>query len=332
MTYKYRLAGLEDAWQDAGRRTEALYTHLGPGTYTFQVTASSGNDVWTAPVASRPFVVLPSFYQTTWFRVLCVVAGLALAFGLFTLHVRVVARSIRSRAEERADERIRIARELHDTLLQGIQGLLLNFHVAAQKIAPDDASRAMLDRTLATADRIILEGRNRVSSLRSERLTDGELVGSLENAGRDLRPDDEVHFSVQRSGTAAALRPDVADEIFCIAREALTNAFRHSAAANVGIELTYGKRYFSMMCTDDGSGFDASGGQKDSHWGLRGMDERARKLGGQLRVESDASRGTEIIASVPCYRAYQHYSRLMFYLRALRFSERDPARARVARA
>jgi ligand-binding sensor domain-containing protein len=176
VTYKYRLAGLEDGWQDAGKRTQALYTRLGPGTYVFHVMASSDNAVWTPPVSSEPFVVLPSFYQTTWFRLLCLLAGVALVAAVLTLRVRAITRTVRARAEERADERIRIARELHDTLLQGVQGLLLNFHVAAQKIAPDDASKAMLETTLATADRIIVEGRNRVSSLRSEHLTDGELV------------------------------------------------------------------------------------------------------------------------------------------------------------
>ena len=186
-TYRYRLAGLEETWQEAGARTEALYTRLGPGTYTFHVMASSGNDVWTKPVSSGTFVVLPSFYQTGWFRLSCVVVALALIFGIFTLRVRALTRAIRTRAEERADERIRIARELHDTLLQGVQGLLLNFHVAAQKIAPDDASRGMLERSLATADRIIIEGRNRVSNLRCEKLTDAELVASIENVGNDLR-------------------------------------------------------------------------------------------------------------------------------------------------
>lgn len=319
VTYRYRLAGLEDAWQNAGSRTEAFYTRLAPGTYTFHVMASSGNDVWTQPVSSETFSVLPSFYQTAGFRLACVVVALALIFAIFTLRVRALTRAIRARAEERADERIRIARELHDTLLQGIQGLLLNFHVAAQKLAPDDASKAMLERTLSTADRIIVEGRNRVTSLRSEQLTDGELVAALENAGNDLRSGAEVQFTVTRSGTAATLTPQVADEIFWIAREALTNAFRHAGAAHIGVELSCGARYFSMVCTDDGRGFDASNGEKEGHWGLRGMAERARKLGGQLQVQS-AARGTEIRAAVPAYRAYKNHSRLAFYLRALQFS------------
>ena len=143
-------------------------------------------------------------------------------------------------------------------MLQGVQGLLLNFHVAAQKIPPDDASRGMLDRSLATADRIILEGRNRVSSLRSEQLTDGELVASLENAGTDLRSDSEVEFSVNRSGSDATLHSPVADEIFWIAREALTNAFRHAGASRISVELNYAGRYFRMVCTDNGRGLDAT--------------------------------------------------------------------------
>lgn len=317
ITYRYRLAGLEDTWQDAGPRTQAFYTRLEPGAYTFQVMASSGNDVWTKPVSSETFVVLPSFYQTGWFRLSCIVVALALIFSIFTLRVRALTRAIRARAEERADERIRIARELHDTLLQGVQGLLLNFHVAAQKLAPDDASKAMLERTLSTADRIIVEGRNRVSSLRSEQLTDGELVAALENAGNDLRSGTDVQFTVTRSGIAATLTAQVADEIFWIAREALTNASRHAGASHIGVELSCGARYFSMVCTDDGRGFDASNGGKEGHWGLRGMTERARKLGGHLRVQSAPASGTKIIASVPSYRAYRNHSRFMFYLRAL---------------
>jgi signal transduction histidine kinase len=316
VTYRYRLAGLEDSWQDAGQRTEAFYTRLAPGTYTFHVMASSGNDVWTKAILSQPFVVLPSFYQTAWFRVLAVTVGLALIFAIFTLRVRAITRTIRARAEERADERIHIARELHDTLLQGIQGLLLNFHVAAQKMAAEDASKAMLERTLATADRIIVEGRNRVSSLRSEHLTDGELVASIENAGNDLRCDSDVQFSVQRAGSDVTLDPHVADEIFWIAREALTNAFRHAGASRISVELDYGARYFGMVCVDNGRGFDANSPEKHGHWGLQGMTERARKIGGQLRLTSDRACGTQIVVSVPSYRAYRNNSRLMFHLRA----------------
>jgi signal transduction histidine kinase len=135
-----------------------------------------------------------------------------------------------------------------------------------------------------------------------------------------------VQLSVHRSGGNAVLQPHVADEIYWIGREALTNAFRHAQASHVSVELSYGKRYFSMSCMDDGCGFDA-GNEKEGHWGLRGMAERARKLGGELRCRSGAVGGTQITLTLPAYRAYRDHSRLMFYLRALQLSQRSPTGA-----
>jgi signal transduction histidine kinase len=270
--------------------------------------------------------VLPSFYQATWFKILCALAGVALVWLIFALRVRAVTRVVRTRAEERADERIRIARELHDTLLQGIQGLLLTFHVVAQKMSPSDESKAMLERALSTADRIIVEGRNRVASLRSEHVTDAELLGALEAAAGDLDPDRKVRFRCHRSGNAGTLRLRVADEVFFIAREALTNAFRHAEASEINLELAYGARYFSMACTDDGRGFRADEREWAGHWGLQGIEERARKFNGQASVRSEPGSGTRIAVVIPSYRAYVRHSRLMFYLRAWRLSERNPLR------
>jgi signal transduction histidine kinase/ligand-binding sensor domain-containing protein len=325
VTYRYRLDGLDNTWQEAGHRTEATYAHLRPGAYTFRVIASNGDDIWT-PASSATFKVLPYFYQTTWFLLLCGLAGLLLVWLTFTLRVRVLAREIRARAEERADERIRIARELHDTLLQGIQGLLLTVHVAAQKVSKGEDSTTLLDNALSTADKIIIEGRNRVNSLRSEHLTDAELGDALENVGIDLNRDDKIEFRVERQGIDAALHPHVADEAFYIAREALTNAFRHAEASEIAVELTYGRRYFSLSCTDNGCGFDVSDDEKPGHWGLRGMVERAQKLGGRLRVRSGPLRGTQILFAIPSYRAYERYSRLTFFLRAHHRSERNPTK------
>jgi signal transduction histidine kinase/ligand-binding sensor domain-containing protein len=325
VVYRYRLEGLESTWQEAGHRTDAIYTQLPPGTYTFHVMASNGDGRWTEAVSAQAFTVAPSFFQTTWFALLCAMAGLLLLFGLFALRLRVVARTIRARAEERADERIRIARELHDTLLQGIQGLLLNFHVAAQKIAPDDESKKVLERALSTADRIIIEGRNRVSSLRSEHLTEAELIGAIENVGRDLSLGENVQFRVKRSGTAATLHTHVADEVFHIAREALTNAFRHAQATRIDVDLDYGKRFFEMSCTDNGGGFDPQAqSSKPGHWGLTGMAERAVQLGGHLHCRSEPALGTRLAVTIPSYRAYRRGSRLMHYLQGLR-TQRDTA-------
>ena len=314
--YRYRLEGFDKAWQNVGHRTEAIYTRLPAGSYTFNVSASNGDGVWTSPV-SMAFAVLPSFYQTTWFAAICILTALAVVCLALMARIRTITREVHARAEERADERIRIARELHDTLLQGIQGLLLNFHVATQKLSPDDGSKMMLEKALATADRIIIEGRNRVSRLRSEHLSDAELVASLENVCNELTVADSAKWRVSRQGDGATLHAHVADEIFYVARESLTNAFRHSQASEITLELIYGKRYFTMRSKDDGRGFEPAQQDMSRHWGLKGMAERVEKLGGMLRCTSTPQQGTEIHVSIPSYKAYPGHSRLMFYLRAL---------------
>ena len=309
VVYKYRLDGLEDAWQDAGRRTEAIYTHLGPGSYTFRVMASNGDGKWSSALVLPAFTVLPSFFQTAWFAVLCALAGVVLIFGVSALRINAITRSVRARIEERADERVRIARDLHDTLLQGVQGLLLNVHVAAQKIPDGSPSKPMLERALSTADRIIIEGRNRLSALRSEHVTDLELVEAIENVCSDLASTKALQWQVSRRGAPALkLYPHVADEMFYIAREALTNAFRYAEATRIEVVLDYGRRRFELACEDDGRGFSANAHDKREHWGLKGMAERAAKLGGNFECRSAAMQGTRIGVGLPAFRAY-HTSR-----------------------
>jgi signal transduction histidine kinase len=193
-------------------------------------------------------------------------------------------------------------------------------------MSPDDESKAILERALSTADRIIVEGRNRVGSLRSEHVTDAELVGALTNAGKELNVDQKVQYSVVRTGIVAALQPHVADEVFFAAREAVTNAFRHARASHISLELTYGARYFNMVCKDDGRGFGPEEQERRGYWGLQGIAERAQNVGGQTRVLSKPGAGTEIILAIPSYRACRGCSRLTFYLRAWRLAERSPVR------
>jgi signal transduction histidine kinase len=212
-------------------------------------------------------------------------------------------------------------------LLQGIQGLLLTLHVASQKISPDDESRGLLDRALSSADRIIIEGRNRVSRLRSEHLSDAELTASIENVCHDLNVNGNVSCETRRRGGDAALHMHVADEIFNVAREALTNAFRHAHASKIVVTLDYGTRYFTLVCVDNGRGIESTEQGRQGHWGLQGMRERVRKLGGQMKCRSTAGQGVEIVAAIPSYRAYPRHSRLAFYLRALSVhrNDADPA-------
>jgi signal transduction histidine kinase len=313
----YWLHGVDKTWQDVDRRTEAVYTHLGPGKYLFEVRATNGEGVWSAPV-STSLTVLPAFYQTAWFAVLCAIAGILLLWLGLTARVRYLTAGIKQRAEERADERIRIARELHDTLLQGIQGLLLTFHVAAQKVPADHESKQVLERALTTADQIIVEGRNRVNRLRTENVTDAELKSLIQGVADSLRSIAPIDFVLERTGGSNALRSQVVDEVFCIAREALTNAFRHSGASRIIVKLDYKEREFRMSCRDNGRGFDAEGFcalQRNGHWGLCGMEERAESMGAKLSLTSATDKGTEVHIIMPARLAYMGHRRFGDFLK-----------------
>jgi len=321
VVYRYRLEGLgsdsrDSSWQDVGPRTEATYTHLRPGSYRFQVIASNGNDIWTQPVSSATFRILPYFYERPWVEGLFVLAGVLLAWFAISLRVRYVSSAIRIPAEERADERIRIARELHDTLLQGVQGLLLNFHVAAQKVPADHESKPALERALTTADQIIVEGRNRVNRLRSENLTDAELKSLIEGVAANLNSIAAIDCGVERKGGSDTLQSHVVDEVFCIAREAVTNAYRHSGASQIVVELDYQQREFRMTCRDNGRGFDAEAlraNEANGHWGILGMEERAERIGADFFYDGTVNGGSKVCLIVPARRAYQRRGRFRFF-------------------
>lgn len=270
VTYQYKLDGYDAAWQNVGHQTAATYTHLRPGRYTFQVEASNGL-TWSLPVASEAFTILPHFYQTTWFTVLCITSFALLSWGFLTLRIRSVANAVKMRAEERAEERMRIARDLHDTLLQGVQGLQLNFHVAAQGVPLDAPYKQGLDRVLALADRLILEGRTRVLQLRSEPATHQELIQALEQTVVDLsHTAANVKCRLTYNGSKHQLRPHVSSEIYLIARESLTNGFQHAAASEISLELEYGDLQFMMSCRDNGDGFVVRGkghSVREGQWG-----------------------------------------------------------------
>jgi signal transduction histidine kinase len=307
VVYRYRLLGLNAAWLDVGARTDAIYTHLRPGQYTFQVMASNGNDVWTAPVSSTTFAVLPYLYQRAWVQLLVLLLVAAAAFAVASQRVRSITKLSRIRAEERAEERVRIARDLHDTLLQSVQGLLLSFHVAAERVPAGHESKPSLEKALAMADRMLIEGCNRVTKLRSEHLSDAELKPAIECVADDLNVGDAVSFAVHRRGFDRVLDLHVVDEIFSIAREALANAFRHSEATRIDVEVDYQLDEFKMTCRDNGHGFDldailAAG--PNGHWGLRGMMERAETIGASFTCQSAARLGTEVRVVVPARRAY----------------------------
>ncbi len=176
--YRYRLLSEDKTWQEAGKRRQAFYKRLDPGSYEFLVSAGSGED-WTDLTTPLRIDVRPALYQTWWFQALCVSFGLGLAWLLFRARVRFATEQVHSRLAERLAERERVARELHDTLLQGFQGLMLRFHLATQSIPEGEVSKSEMEGALDAADLLLIESRDRIRDLRYESLESASLPRAL---------------------------------------------------------------------------------------------------------------------------------------------------------
>jgi signal transduction histidine kinase/ligand-binding sensor domain-containing protein len=312
VNFRYRLESNDSNWQDAGTRRQAFYTNLRPGQYRFTVIASDGNGLWNMQGATLQFSVAPAWFQTMWLRTLCVVAFFALLGGLYQMRLRQVRHQFNVSLEARVSERTRIARELHDTLLQSFNALLLRFQTAADLLStrPDEARRA-LESTIDQTAQALIEGRDAVQQLRSTNQGSNDLVGALGSLGKALAADgsnrEPPAFRLEVEGTPQDLLPITRDEVYRIAGEALRNAFRHARARQVEVEIRYDRQQLRLRIRDDGRGIDPQFLRSDDlskHYGLRGMQERAQLLRGTLTIWSELNSGTEIDLTVPSSGAY----------------------------
>ncbi|HKE48544.1 MAG TPA: triple tyrosine motif-containing protein, partial [Rhodanobacteraceae bacterium] len=304
--FRYKLEGVDADWVDPGARRQAFYTRLGPGDYRFHVTASNNDGVWNTAGASLAFSIPPTFVQSRWFLALCLVAGALALWALYGLRLRQVSTRIRERLEERIAERERIARELHDTLLQGFQGVMLHVRSVGEQIPKDLPAQALLSGVLERAEDVLVEGRDRVRNLRAA-AGKGDLAQSLAGARSWHRHDPGIRFQVTVEGSPRALHPIVEEEVRRIGEEAISNAFQHARAANIDAGIAYDRHELVLRVQDDGVGIDASllgGNGKEGHFGLTGMRERAEKIRGEIRFESRRGAGTEIQLTVPARVAY----------------------------
>jgi signal transduction histidine kinase/ligand-binding sensor domain-containing protein len=307
VSYRYRLEGSDRDWQNVGRRTEAIYTRLRPGRYIFHVVASNGEGIWSAPTTLR-FTILPAFYQTFWFIALSALLVVGAIWSAIMVRLRRASETARIRAEERAEERVRIARDLHDTLLQSVQGLLLQFQVAAETFPTEGKPRKVLERALSSADTVLAEGRDRVKDLRTSGLQGASLAEALEAVGEQTIQGDRPTFRVSVQGAVMELDPTVLEELFCIGREAITNAFNHADANIIDVTIVYARKTLTLTFADDGRGMDAqtlADFSRAGHWGLVGMKERASRIEARLHCESTPERGTTLTISLPAARAYR---------------------------
>jgi signal transduction histidine kinase len=310
--FRYRVEGSDTAWQDAGDERQAVYTNLSPGRYKFQVIASNNDGVWNNEGDSLEFTIAPAFYQTRWFYALCTLLCLTVLVTLHRLRTRQVVTRIRARLEERLSERERIARELHDTLLQGVQGLILRFQVAANRIPREHGARELLEHSIDRAEELLAQSRDRVGDLRDPLRSAVSLPEALAAEGEHLASVGAGQFKLTVEGTARELHPIVREEALFIAREALGNAFRHSGAEHIEADVSYGDANLRVRVRDDGRGIDPQvlrTGSAGNHFGLMGMRERTEKIRSQLLIWSKNAAGTEIEIRVPAKLAYRDRGR-----------------------
>jgi signal transduction histidine kinase/ligand-binding sensor domain-containing protein len=330
--FRYKLEGWDRDWQEAGTRRQAFYGNLPPRKYRFRVMACNNSGVWNDAGTVLDFSIAPAYYQTTWFRSLCVAAFMALLWVLYQLRLRQLAREFNAGVEARVNERTRIARELHDSLLQGFQGLMFRLQ-AVRDMLPGQPSEAMeaLDIALERGDKAIAEGRDTVSDLREPIMGDSDIAQALTALGKELALQSGNGSApcvrVLLEGKQRELNPMLRDEIYRIAREALRNAFLHARAQKIEAEITYSDSEFLLHVRDDGGGIDpevANQGARAGHWGLPGMRERAKSFGGKLEVWSEHGAGTEIKLSVPGAIAYgKSEPRRRFWLGRKKIGESD---------
>ena len=313
--FRYKLESWDRDWQDAGDRRQAFYGNLSPGKYRFRVRACNNSGVWNEAGTFLDFAIAPAYYQTTWFRLSCVGAFLALLAALYQLRLRQVARQFNMRLEERVGERTRIARDFHDTLLQSFQGVLMKFHAVTYMLMDRPEAQKTLETAIEQARQAITEGRDAVQGLRSSTVVTNDLARAISVLGEELaaQPSSDQagqtcpEFRVQVEGTPRDLVPLVRDEVNRIASEALRNAFRHAQARRIEVEIRYDQRRLRLRVQDNGKGIDPkvlSGGGRAGHYGLPGMRERAKLVGGKLAVWSELDSGTEAELTIPASVAY----------------------------
>lgn len=303
--FRYKLEGRDADWVEAGSRRQAFYSDLAPRGYRFRVTASNNDGVWNEQGAGVEFSVVPAFHETNSFAVVVVLLVTAMSWAAYRVWVGRVRADLNARFEERLAERARIARELHDTLLQGFVSAGMHLSLATESMG-DPAMRAKFEHIHSRISQVVEEGRRAVEGLRMHDSPE-DLDRSLARDATSLRGARAIDVRIVVEGHRQPLDPLIRDELYRMGREAITNAFRHAQPTRIEIEIEYGLDRFRLQVRDDGTGIEARTIEqgKPGHWGIRGMRERAERIGATLQLWSGPRRGTEVEVSVPARIAFR---------------------------
>jgi len=311
--YRYKLEGLDDSWTETGSDSRTVtYTALPAKKYRFRVQGATNSSQWSEPGAELEITILPPWWNTWWFRSSYVLAVLWMIWVVYRYRMGQIAKQVNIRIDAKVDERMRIARDLHDTLLQSFQALLPHLQTVANVLPsqPEEAKRRV-ESAIEHATSAITDGRDTVHALRSGGSAATDLDLAITSFAKELlsgsssQPLPEIHVQVE--GKPAHLNPVVRDEIYRITTEAIRNAFRHANAHRIEVEVRYDEQNLRLRIGDDGTGIDPAIlnlEHKAGHWGLRGMRERAKLVGGKLELWSQPNVGTEIQLIIPAARVY----------------------------
>jgi signal transduction histidine kinase/ligand-binding sensor domain-containing protein len=303
LRFRYRLEGPRDAagssdWRESTEPKTVEFMNLAPGSYRFRVMAFG--DAGQKPSETDfPFRIVPHFYQTWWFYGVC--AAAALMLGRFGYLLRV--RQLQKEFAIVLDERSRMAREIHDTLLQGFAGITWQLDAVARDIPTDPAgSRTRLERLMEQLDRCLFEARQAISSMRRASPDAGSFERTIREMGQMISERHNVRFKMTVRGAPCELSPLARENLFAIAREAVLNV-RHANASEIEIALDYTPGAVKLGISDDGAGIPHNDKLPDGHWGIVGMKERAALIGGTFEISRRYPRGTEVTISLPTCRA-----------------------------
>ena len=298
--FRYKLEGHDAEWQEPGTRRQAFYNDLRPRHYRFRVIACNNDGLWNETGATLDFSITPAWYQTQWFLLSCVLSSILLAWALYRLRMQQIHKALSARFDERLAERTRMARELHDTFLQTLQGSKLVAEDALEKSSDPVQMRRAMERLYVWLDQGIHEARAALNSLRTSTTQRNDLAEAFRRAADECRMQSPMEVAFSLAGDVREMHPVVRDEVYRIGYEAIRNAYMHSRARRLEVELKYGHDLL-VLVKDNGVGIDPTVVEagRNGHFGLQGMRERAARIGGKFTIATSANSGTAITVVVP---------------------------------
>ena len=304
---QYRLDSVDSEWLDAGPDTRAIYSNIPVGTHSLHIRACNRNGIWDRQGVIFSVTQQPYFYQTRWFIAAMVALGFLLVFLIYRLRVAQISRMLSARFDERLAERTRVAREIHDTFLQTVQGSKMVAEHALKNPADHTRLVRAMEQLSTWLTQATEEGRAALISLRASTTEKNDLAQAFRRAIDECGRESNIEVSFSINGSFREMHPVVRDEVYRIGYEAIRNSCAHSGADRLEITLEYAHD-LTLSISDNGVGIDSEivAEGKTGHFGLRGMQERAERIGGKFTLTSSPDSGTLIVLVVPGRVAFSH--------------------------